>query len=128
MPISKLSEVYQSFSEALTRLEDALRQKKNEFMRDSAIQRFEFTFDLCWKTIKAYLETQGIRCTSPKECFKEAFQQGLIHNEPVWLEMLERRNETVHTYNAEMAEQVYVRLQEFAKVFRQLQNTLEQKE
>ena len=96
-------------------------------MRDSAIQRFEFTFDLCWKTIKAYLENQGIRCASPKSCFKEAFQQGLIKYEEVWLEMIERRNETVHTYNAEMAEAVYIRLQEFAKTFRQLHKVLEEK-
>lgn len=122
--MSKLSELQQSFNEALTRLEDALRQEKNEFMRDSAIQRFEFTFDLCWKTIKSYLETQGIRCASPKECFREAFQQGLIQYETLWLEMIERRNETVHTYNVEMADAVYIRLQEFVKTFRQLQEAL----
>ncbi len=123
--MSKFTEVSQSFNDALARLESALAQKKDEFMRDSAIQRFEFTFDLCWKTIKAYMEDQGIRCASPKSCLKEAFQQGLIQNETVWLEMIERRNETVHTYNAEMAEEVYVRLQEFAKIFRELQKVLE---
>ena len=125
--MSKFNEIYQSFSDALTRLERALAKEKDEFMRDSAIQRFEFTFDLCWKTIKAYLEIQGIRCASPNACFKEAFQQGLIEYEPIWLEMIERRNETVHTYNAEMAEEVYARLQEFSNTFRQLQKMLAEK-
>ena len=41
----------EQLAKALRRLESALAQEKTEFMRDSAIQRFEFTADLAWKTL-----------------------------------------------------------------------------
>ncbi|WP_448568477.1 nucleotidyltransferase substrate binding protein [Thermus sp.] len=49
----------------MARLASALAQPKDEFVRDSAIQRFEFTFELSWKTLKTYLELQGLRSTRP---------------------------------------------------------------
>ena len=50
----KLRNLLRLLDTALTRLEGALAQPVNEFVRDSAIQRFEFTFELFWKSLKAY--------------------------------------------------------------------------
>lgn len=33
--------------------------KLNEALRDSIIYKFEYTFELAWKTIKEYLEKEG---------------------------------------------------------------------
>lgn len=97
-----------NFEKALNRLKEALAAEKNDLIRDSAIQRFEFTLDLAWKTLKTYLEEyQGVRCVSPKECLREGFQNGIIENDPFWLELVDLRNETVHTYKEEVAERVY---------------------
>ena len=52
---NKLENLIRQLRDACTKLEDAMRQKKDEFIRDSAIQRFEFTFELAWKAMKAYL-------------------------------------------------------------------------
>ena len=52
----KLRNLLRVLDAALTRLEGALAQPVNEFVRDSAIQRFEFTFELFWKSLKGYAE------------------------------------------------------------------------
>ncbi len=119
--MSKFELITQQFEMALQRLEEVLQQEKNAFMRDSAIQRFEFTFDLSWKAIKAYLqEIHGIECFSPKGCFREAYQQGLIVYDPRWLEMVDDRNKTAHLYKEVMAERVYAQLPDYLQLFKKL--------
>ncbi len=84
-----------------------MNREPDEFIRDSVIQRFEFTFELLWKTIKRTGEYELLECVSPKSCFKLAFKMGLIRNESVFLDMLECRNLTSHTYDEGNAETVY---------------------
>lgn len=100
------------------RLEDVLRQPPNEFIRDSAIQRFEFVFELAWKTLKVFLEERGILAVSPRDAIKGAFQVGYIADDPVWLEIIKTRNSTAHVYSEEMAERIYALLPGYAKLFR----------
>ena len=50
---------------ALDRLDDALAQPKTEWTRDSAIRRFEFTFELAWKAVATVAEAQGVDARSP---------------------------------------------------------------
>jgi len=58
---------------AIARLEEALALPKDAIVRDSAIQRFEISFELCWKFLKAYLEAEhNAYCTSPRTCFRPA--------------------------------------------------------
>lgn len=88
-------------------------------MRDSAIQRFEISFELCWKLLKAYLEEQhNAPCTSPRTCFRTAFRHGVIGNDPFWIDLTVLRIYTVHTYNEQLADYVYSRLAEAARRFR----------
>lgn len=111
--MTKLEAIIQQFEQALERLKDALKQEKNEFMRDSCIQRFEFTFDLAWKAMKAHLsEKDGILCSSPKKCIREAYKQGLIDYEKIWLDLTDARNLTSHSYNQETADEIYAMLPE----------------
>jgi nucleotidyltransferase substrate binding protein (TIGR01987 family) len=87
-------------------------------VRDSAIQRFEISFELCWKFLKAYLEEQHNACTSPRTCFRSAFRHRVIDNDPFWIDLTVLRNYTVHTYNEELADYVYSPLAETAHRFR----------
>jgi len=101
------------FSEAISRLEEAIRQPENDMSRDSVIQRFEFSFELAWKTLQLYLEHQGLEAGSPRQAFKDAFAQGIIHDEDeadAWLKMLEDRNLTTHTYHQDLAKAIYQRI------------------
>lgn len=66
---------------------------------EGLIQRFEYTFELSWKTVKDYLEAQGMPLSYPREVLKEAFRTGLLTSGEPWIDMLERRNELAHTYD-----------------------------
>jgi nucleotidyltransferase substrate binding protein (TIGR01987 family) len=92
------------FEKAVTRLEDALSQQKNEFIRDSVIQRFGFSVELAWKTAKKIM---GTPTSAPKDIIREMAQNQYIENVELWLEAIDRRNLTSHTYKEQLAEKVY---------------------
>ena len=109
--MSKLDAQIDQFEKALARLKEVLELPKDAVVRDSAIQRFEFTSDIGWKTLKVYLEEKkGVICKSPKECFREAYKQGVVEYEDKWIEVVDMRNETVHTYNEQLAEEIFGKL------------------
>lgn len=123
--MSKFEAITQQLSQAISRLEEVLKLKASDVIKDSAIQRFEFSLDLAWKTLKAYLEEKnGILVNSPKEAFREAFRQGLIEYEENWLTMVDLRNQTVHTYNQDLADKIYSLLPQFLPLFKSLLSKL----
>ena len=76
---------------------DTPLDKLNEAIRDSIIKKFEYTFELAWKTIKEYLEKEGYEeISSPRKVLKQAFEINLIKNEEIWSNMLEKiKNRTL---------------------------------
>ena len=74
-----------------------------ELERAGIIQFFEMTFELAWKVLKDYLESEGYMVKSPRETAKQAFQIGLIDNGHIWIDALSNRNLTTHTYDEELA-------------------------
>src|SRR5437879_6866882 len=73
--MTKSGSLRADFEKAITRLEEALALPKDAIVRDSAIQRFEISFELCWKFLKAYLEEEhNASCTSPRICYRAAFR------------------------------------------------------
>lgn len=124
--MAKLENLLKDFADAVRALENALTQEKNEFIRDSAILRFEFAFDLSWKVVKFYLEEcQGIVCASPKKCFREAYKQGLLEFDNIWLEMTDTRNDIAHMYKESLADELYDKLPKFLNCFRSLLSSIE---
>ncbi len=63
-----------------------------------AIQAFEFCYELAWKTIKKFLESENFEVTSPKDTFRKAAINGIISNPEIWFDFQNIRNITVHTY------------------------------
>jgi len=124
--MTKLEAQQQQFNRALKRLEEVLVvEPKTDITRDSAIQQFELTLDLAWKTAKTYLEeNKGIICVSPKECFREAYRQGLLRYDDEWIQLADLRNETVHTYNEEIAERIFLQLPVAVDKFKDLATSL----
>ena len=115
----------QNFEKALTQLEKALAQPTSEYIRDAAIQRFEFTYELAWKTLQAYLAAIDITVLSPKETLKIAYQQGLLKDASAWSELHMKRNLTSHTYDEKLADTVYSYLKQTGlKLFLELKKTL----
>ncbi len=115
----KLRNLLRLLTTALSRLDLALAQPVNEFVRDSAIQRFAFTFELFWKSLKVYAEESGLEAFSPRDSMRIAFQLGVIQESPEWFRMLEDRNLTSHTYNEATADSIYSHLPTYARLVRQ---------
>lgn len=75
----------------------------DELQGAGLIQSFEFTFELAWKTLKDYMEEQGLPVQYPRDVIKQAFANQLIEDGAIWIQMLDKRNELTHTYNQEQA-------------------------
>ena len=85
-------------------LEEALENgaaSLNQLEKEGVIQRFEYCFELAWKTIKDYMESCGatFATVTPKTVLKDAFQAKVIEDGQVWIDMLNHRNLLSHTYN-----------------------------
>lgn len=107
MSTERLSERSADFLKASARLSEACAQPFDSFIRDSVIQRFEFCWELAWKTLKLRLEFLGVIAANPRDVFKEALVAGLIHDGNAWSEAQRMRNLSSHTYDEKLAEQVY---------------------
>lgn len=113
--MSKLSNLIQDLEKANASLKEAVALPATRVHKDATIQRLEFTFELCWKTLQTYVRDQGFDCKSPKSCFREAAKIDLIGNPEKWFEYLEKRNLIDHTYNEQLADQVYQKAVDFPK-------------
>lgn len=80
---------------------------KDEGYQMALIQSFEIVAELSWKTLKDYLEGQGVDCGSlPKNIIRKAFEAELISSAENWMASIDIRNKTSHTYKADVFEEV----------------------
>jgi len=113
---------------ALKSLEDALTPPpRNDRERDGAIQRFEYTFELAWKTAQKVLAQNGIVSNSPKSVIRDLAQQRWIPSAEQWLGFLKARNATTHTYRSITADTVFESAKDFAKECKNLLVALQSK-
>jgi nucleotidyltransferase substrate binding protein (TIGR01987 family) len=105
---------HEEYSKALRRLQDGLAvdPADNSLALDAVIQRFEFTFELGWKLLKALLVHEGIQCASLRSCIKESFRSGILADGDSWIQMLEDRNQTTHLYDEAEAKSIYGKIKE----------------
>ena len=125
------------FKNALQRLEEAsvlaLENQGKEtfsFFRDSTIQRFEFTLEIAWKSIKSFLlEHEGIECRSPKSCMREFFSAGYLDDvtTTTLLAMIDDRNLATHTYHESLADEIFLHIQEYLPILQRIYTTLKEK-
>ena len=101
-------ENYERAYHSLVRSENALKlDEGNEFIQDSLIQRYEYTIELAWKTMKDYLEFEGfVDVSSPKKAVRKAFQEEIIKDGSGWIKALNDRNRTSHAYEESMANEI----------------------
>jgi len=103
----------------------ALGQVTSDLTRDGAIQRFEYTFELCWKTMRRVLRTKGSEVNHPRDVFREAAADKLIADPMVWFGFLESRNKITHIYKQEVADEVFAVLPAFNKSLTEFLSALE---
>jgi len=107
MDAERMEERIADYLRVLGQLEKAAQQPKDEYLRDSVIQRFEFTHELAWKMLKLRLEEEDLFAKTPRETMQAALQAGLIEDGNAWSDLQKMRNLTSHTYNEELADDVY---------------------
>lgn len=100
---------------ALKRLGEALQKPldSDNMNRDATIQRFEFTIELFWKTLKKLLFIEKITANSPRDVLQKAYAINWIYDENLWLRMMDDRNLTSHAYKEENAERIYQHIKEY---------------
>jgi nucleotidyltransferase substrate binding protein (TIGR01987 family) len=100
-----------NYSMALAQLTKAVdlagRRPLSELEQQGLIQAFEFTHELAWNVMKDYFAFQGDpSITGSRDAFREAFNKGLIAEGEGWMEMIKSRNQSSHTYNLKVAEEI----------------------
>ena len=92
---------YENLSRAYSQFKAAVEifDSLSVLEKEGLIQRFEYTLELSWKTLKDYLESEGVEVRFPREVIKAAFQYGIIDNGEAWMDMLQSRNLMSHTYD-----------------------------
>ena len=120
---------FQNYEKSFSYLEQAIDIEDPEIVeRAGLIQFFEMTFELAWKMLKDYLEGQGfLDVNSPRSVLKKAFESGLINDGHRWLQCLQDRNLTSHTYNEEIAVEIETPIrQTYYPLLRQLHQTFKE--
>ena len=96
---------FESFDRSYVLLQSALEngpEALNALEKEGVIQRFEYCFELAWKTVKDYLEASGlvIATVTPRQVLKDAFAAKILKEGPVWMDMLDHRNLLSHAYDS----------------------------
>lgn len=120
----------EEFKKAINALQKALKQKgQNDIMRDCIIKRFEFTFELAWKTSKILLSNKfGKDIFSPKECFRELRRNKLISDEEteIMLKMTDDRNAIIHIYSESFSDEVFNKIKnKYFKLLKKVYKAIE---
>jgi nucleotidyltransferase substrate binding protein (TIGR01987 family) len=104
---------FANFEKAFLLLKDSVENTQNpsDLEKEGIIQRFEFTHELAWKVMKDFLSYKGIiGIIGSRDATRHAFQNNLISDGQVWMNMIESRNITVHTYDSKILQIEYTKI------------------
>ncbi len=138
---------FSNFNKALKKLSEAVEYIYNELLDDlkandfeaigieseiiieGLIQRFEYTHELAWNVMKDFAHFQGSNNISgSRDATRWAFSVGLLSNGKTWMDMINSRNKTSHTYNKETAKDIYINIIEnYFPEFCEFQKVMEEK-
>ncbi len=99
---------FENFQKALSLLEGVLLLENPDiYQKAGMVQFFEMSFELSWKLLKDFLEEEGFSdVKSPRAAIKKAFEVGIIEDGHLWLNLLEKRNLTLLTYDETVAHEI----------------------
>ena len=108
---------FNNFGKAFSQLEAAvsLAQQRplSNLEEQGLIQAFEYTHELAWNTLKDFLESRGAHnLYGSKDATRDAFKMGLIENGEIWMDMINSRNLTSHTYDENVASKIVAEIRE----------------
>ena len=117
---------FSNYRKALHKLTQAIQYIKNasdtqtdeneqivldEIVKEGLIQRFEYTHELAWSVMKEYADYQGYtQIRGSRDATRQGFKMGLFTDGEMWMDMIDSRNSTSHTYNEDTAEEIYTKI------------------
>ena len=126
--MKRFNERKEEYFNALNRLKEALEREVDDVVIDGVLHRFEFTFELAWKTVKDYLEYLGMteKIGRPREIIQLGFKQGIISDGEAWVSMMLSRNALSHLYDEKTSREIYEKIKnDYVKLFGDLKEKLE---
>lgn len=107
----RLANFEKAFSRLAAAVELAGQRPLSDLEKQGLIQTFEFTHELAWNVMKDYFAWQGtVDITGSRDATRESFSKGLVADGEGWMEMIRSRNQTSHTYNEEVANEIAARI------------------
>jgi nucleotidyltransferase substrate binding protein (TIGR01987 family) len=99
---------FNHYNKALTQLQLFIVKKDlSDLERQGLIKSFEYTYELAWNTMKDFYESQGESgIQGSRDAIRLAFKRGLVTDGQGWMDMVESRIQTVHSYDEAIAKQV----------------------
>lgn len=121
---------FNNYKKALEKLSEATDMDyeiMSDLEKEGLIQRFEYTYELAWLTMKNFYEAQGeTGIQGSKDAIKLAFNRGLLEDGDTWFDMVDSRIDTTHTYDEETAQKVFEEITEkYLTLLVQLETRLE---
>ena len=119
---------FSNYKKALQQLSKFIvKDELNELEAQGLIQAFEYTHELAWNTLKDFLEDRGnAEIYGSKDASRQAFKLNIIEDGQIWMDMIQSRNQTSHTYNEDTCAEISTAiLTHYYPEFVQLQETLE---
>jgi nucleotidyltransferase substrate binding protein (TIGR01987 family) len=119
---------FSNYKKAFAQLEEFVNKPELSRLEEiGMIKAFEFTYELAWNVIKDYYQYQGITdIQGSRDAFRTAFKQGLIKDGETWMEMVENRIQTTHTYNYSVARDIAKEIiNKYHNQFKELESKLE---
>lgn len=105
---------FNNLRKAFGQLADGIQRYEKEptdkLIQEGIIQRFEYTFELTWKTLKDYLASERELVKSPRSVIKKAFEYELLNEGTLWIDMLDDRNLLAHTYDEKNFEEAFEKI------------------
>ena len=107
----RLANYRRAFKQLSAAVDLAETRELSELERQGLIQAFECTHELAWSVMKDYFAYQGnTAITGSRDAVREAFDKGLVKDGEGWIEMIQSRNQTAHTYNERVAVEIATRI------------------
>jgi nucleotidyltransferase substrate binding protein (TIGR01987 family) len=107
----RFSNYRRAFASLAAAVELARARPLSDLEKQGLIQAFEFTHELAWNVMRDYFAYQGnTAITGSRDAVREAFSKGLLNDGERWMEMLQSRNLTSHTYNQAVADEIAARI------------------
>lgn len=118
---------FANYRKALRQLQEFLEKTNlNKLEEQGLIKAFEYTYELGWNTLRDFLQYQGEQnLIGSRDTIRRSFATGLISDGHIWMDMLESRNSTSHTYNEPTAHHIANEIRHrYAPLFEELEETL----